>query len=142
MSLSTKTYFEYNDIHTNPNEMWLLFLWKRGKSAWIFLDSSYEGLSISFVVEEYQLHVHKIDVPRTLQWRHNERNGVSNHRRLDCLSNRLFMRKAKKSSKLPVTDLCKGNPPVSGGFPHKGPVTREMFPFDDVIMKTISSVTY
>ena len=25
MSLSTKTYFEYNDIHTNPNEMWLLF---------------------------------------------------------------------------------------------------------------------
>ena len=27
-----------------------------------------------------------------------------------------------------------GNPPVTGGFPCKGPVTRKMFPFDDVIM--------
>ena len=26
----------------------------------------------------------------TLQLRHNERDGVSNHRRLDCLFNRLF----------------------------------------------------
>ena len=24
--------------------------------------------------------------------------------------------------------------PVTGGFPHKGPMTRKMFPFDDVIM--------
>ena len=27
-----------------------------------------------------------------------------------------------------------GNPPVTGSSPHKGPVTRKMFPFDDVIM--------
>ena len=26
------------------------------------------------------------------------------------------------------------NPLVTGGFPHKGPVTRKMFPFDDVFM--------
>ena len=26
----------------------------------------------------------------SLQWRHNERDGVSNHRRLDCLLNHLF----------------------------------------------------
>ena len=29
----------------------------------------------------------------SLQWRHNEHDGVSNHRRLDCLPNRLFWRR-------------------------------------------------
>ena len=49
----------------------------------------------------------------TLQWRHNERNGVSNHRRFDCLLNRLFRRRSKKTSKLRVTGLCEGNSPVT-----------------------------
>ena len=39
----------------------------------------------------------------SLQWRHKERYGVSNHRRLDCLQNRLFRRRSKKTSKLRVT---------------------------------------
>ena len=31
--------------------------------------------------------------------------------------------------------LCEGNSPVTGEFPpHKGPVTRKLFPFDDVIV--------
>ena len=55
--------------------------------------------------------------PITLQWRHNERNGVSNHQRLECLLNRLFERISKKTLKLRVTGLCEGNPPVTGGFP-------------------------
>ena len=42
------------------------------------------------------------------QWRHNEGNGVSNHQRLDCLLNRLFTRRSKKTSKLRVTGLTKG----------------------------------
>ena len=52
-----------------------------------------------------------------LRRRHNEREGVSNRRRLDCLLNRLFRRRSKKSSKLRVTGLCEGNPQVTGGFP-------------------------
>ena len=51
-----------------------------------------------------------------LQWRHNERDGVSNHRRLGCLFNLLLRRRTKKST-LRVTGLCEGNPPVTGGFP-------------------------
>ena len=50
-------------------------------------------------------------------WRHNERDGVSNHRRLDCLPNRLFSRRSKKISKPCVPGLCERNPPVTGGFP-------------------------
>ena len=33
-----------------------------------------------------------------------------------------------------VTGLCAGNSPVTGEFPHKRPVMRNIFPFDDVIM--------
>ena len=41
-----------------------------------------------------------------LQWRHNERDGVSIRWRLDYLFNRLFKRRPKKTSKLRVTGLC------------------------------------
>ena len=53
----------------------------------------------------------------SLQWRHNERGGVTNHRRLDCLLNRLFRRRSKITSKFRVTSLCKGNSPVTVEFP-------------------------
>ena len=53
----------------------------------------------------------------TLQWRHNERDGVSSHWRLDCLLNRLFKHRSKKTSKLRFIGLCEENPPVNGGFP-------------------------
>ena len=53
---------------------------------------------------------------RTLEWRHNERNGVSNHRRPDCLFNCFFRRRSTKTSKFRATGLCEGNPPVTGGF--------------------------
>ena len=69
-----------------------------------------------------------------LQWRNNECDGVSNHQPHDCLLNRSFMRRSKKTSKLHVTGICEGNSPVTGEFPTQGPVTRKMFPFDDVIM--------
>ena len=54
---------------------------------------------------------------QTLQWRHNEHGGVSNHQSHDCLLNRLFMRRTKKTSKLRVTGICAGNSPVTGEFP-------------------------
>ena len=54
----------------------------------------------------------------SLRWRHSERAGVSNHRRLDCLLNRLCRRSSlKKASKLRVTGLCERNPPVTDGLP-------------------------
>ena len=52
-----------------------------------------------------------------LQWRHNERDGVSNNRHLDCLLDRLFKRRSKKTVNLRVTGLCEGNSPVTGRFP-------------------------
>ena len=39
------------------------------------------------------------------QWRYNEPDNITNHQCLDCLFNRLFRRRSKKTSKLRVTDL-------------------------------------
>ena len=52
-----------------------------------------------------------------LEWRHDERNGVSNFRRFEFLRNRLLRRRSKKISKLCVTGLCEGNSPMTCGFP-------------------------
>ena len=69
-----------------------------------------------------------------LLWRHNGRDGVSNHQPHDCLLNRSFRRRTTKTSKLRVTGLCAGHSPVTGEFPAQRPVTRKMFPVDDVMM--------
>ena len=53
----------------------------------------------------------------TLQWRHTDRDGVSNHQPHDCLFNRLFKAQIKEISKLRVTGHCEGNSPVTGEFP-------------------------
>ena len=53
----------------------------------------------------------------SLHWRQNEWDGVSNYRRLDCLLNRLFRRRSKKTSKVRVIGLCEGNSSVTDDFP-------------------------
>ena len=52
-----------------------------------------------------------------LQWRNNEFDGVSNHRRLGCLLSRLLSHRWRKTWTLRVTGLCEGNSPVTGQFP-------------------------
>ena len=54
---------------------------------------------------------------KTLQWRHNDHDGVPNHQPHDCLLNRLFRRRSKKTWKLRVTGLCAGNSPGTDEFP-------------------------
>ena len=85
----------------------------------------------------YDVYLPSLRHSRTLlHWRHNEHDGVSNHRRLDCLLHRLFKPRSKKTSKLCVIGLCDGN------SPHKGPVTRKMFPCHDVIIRAITTTVW
>ena len=53
----------------------------------------------------------------SLKCQYNKHDAVSNHRLFDCLLNCLFRCRSKKTSKLHVTGLCEGNPPMTGGFP-------------------------
>ena len=57
-----------------------------------------------------------MESPISLQWRHNERDGVSNHQRPQNWLNHLFRRRSKKTSNLRVTGLCAGNSPVTSEF--------------------------
>ena len=70
---------------------------------------------------------------KTFQWRHNDRDGGSNYRRLDGLLNRLFRRRSKKTSKL---WLLWGEFTGHRWVPlTKRPVTRKMFPVDDMAVE-------
>ena len=73
----------------------------------------------------------------TLRWCHGGRDSVSNHQPHDCLLNRYSdadQRKHQSSASLAfVWGIHRG--PVNS--PHKWPVARKMFPFDDVIMNYI-----
>ena len=77
-------------------------------------------------IESLELHVmllfhgHKTIVRPALQWRHNEHDCVSNHRRLEGLINRLLRRRSKKTTKLRITGLCEGNSPGAGEFLSQG----------------------
>ena len=48
--------------------------------------------------------------------------------------------RSKKTSKLRVTGPCAGKSPGSVNSSHKGPVTRKMFPSDDVIIPSLNQV--
>ena len=66
----------------------------------------------------------------SLQWRHNERDSVSNHQPHDCYSG-ADQRKHQSSALLA---FVRGIHRWSVNTPDKGPVTRKIFPLDDVIM--------
>ena len=70
----------------------------------------------------------------SLHWRHNGRDSVSNLQPHDCLLNRLFRDRSKKTSKLRVSGLCMGKLLGTGEFPAQMASNAEMFPFDDASM--------
>ena len=75
----------------------------------LFIDISiYTGIGIYIHGPNWHLRF-------SLQWRHNGRDGVSNHRHLHCLLNYWFKLRQKRS-KFCVTCLCAGNSPVTGQF--------------------------
>ena len=67
----------------------------------------------------------------TLQWG----DCVSNHQPHDCLLKAADQRKHQSSASLAFVRGIHRRPVNS---PHKGPVTRKTFPFDDVIMKEVN----
>ena len=94
------------------------------QNGWHFADDTPKNYFLLFSLRSVHLFV------STLQWRHNERDGVPSHQPHDCLLHRLFG--CRSTSLACVRGIYRG--PVNS--PHKGPVARKMFPFDDVTMIT------
>ena len=59
-------------------------------------------------ISSYTIDIVKTALPKALQWRHNEREGVSNHRRLDGLLKRLFHAQIKENVKAPCHWTLRG----------------------------------
>ena len=74
-------------------------------------------VTLGFDYREYFTTLGSSQMDYPLRWRHNGRDGVSNHQPHYCLLNRLFRRRSKKTLKLDVPGLCAGNSPGSGEFP-------------------------
>ena len=85
--------------------------------------SQYPGLKKKRKIIKHGYHTYS----HSLRWRHNERDSVSNHRRLHCLLNCWFRRRSKKTSQLRVTGFCAGKSQVPGNSLHKRPVKRKCF---------------
>ena len=80
-------------------------------------------------------------VIKSLQWRQNECDGVWNHQLCDCLFNPLFKAQIKKNyqSLAPLAFVREIHrwPAYS---PHKVPVTRKIFQFDDIIILRLGHI--
>ena len=101
---------EFWDYIIPINLMWLVVL------CLVFILNAKSELRHSLKLTHTYINKN-LSPPMALQWRHNERDGVSNHQPQECLRNRFFRRRSKKTSKLRVTGLFAGNSPVAGEFP-------------------------
>ena len=77
---------------------------------WYFIDKESRILSSNF------------SSPKTNEFNQmfRARSGhywIPHHICIDCLPNRVFKRRSRKTSKFHVTGLCEGNSPVTGEFP-------------------------
>ena len=104
-------------IHHLPFVVWM-YIWLYWSTYYF---KRYECMSMEYKSTKYLLpnlrsNCYLKPKPK-LQWRHKGRDSVSNHQSHDCLLNRLFRRRSKKTSKPRVTGLCAGKSPVTGEFP-------------------------
>ena len=98
-------------------------------------------IEIRLFLMESQLNLSSIVSPPfcprcwTFQWRHNERNSVSNHQHLECLLNRLFRRRWMNYESPVSLAFGRGIHRWPVDSPHKGPLRgKRLMTFDDVIM--------
>ena len=78
-------------------------------------------------------HVHD-SWDKSLRWRHNERGGVSNRQPHECLPTVYSGSDQRKHQSSASLVFVRGIHRWPVNSPHKGPATRKMFPFDDVII--------
>ena len=97
----------------------------------VFTPKTFSARGVLFDYGQDQVDRHII------HWRHNGRDNVSNHQPHNCLLNLYsgaYQRKHQSSASLAFVRGVHRWPVNS---PHKWPVTRKTFPFDDVIMRRL-----
>ena len=122
-----RIHYAYDTLYAvTSNLCQMMYTWRKRKWKFYtmpvqFADGSFDSNVFLNIADTFGFKFGcLISIPaskQSLQWRNNECDGVSNHRRIDCYLSRLFKSRSKKTSKLRVTGLCDGNSPVAGKFP-------------------------
>ena len=73
---------------------------------WILLYNSLHIMHTGRTIHYIQGYDCQVKPLNTLQWRHNGHDGVWKHQPPECLLNRLFRHRSKKTSNLCVTGPC------------------------------------
>ena len=104
--------------------------------ALLEIQTSFDGkFGFNIDVHNYRNSKSNLPIPKSkvhplsswvasLQWRHNGRDGISNHQPHDYLLNRLFRRGSKKTTKSASLAFVRRIHRWPVNFPHKGPVMR------------------
>ena len=81
------------------------------------------------------LPISRHDFHDALQWRHSDHDGVSNHQPHGCVYSTVYSGADQREhqSSVPLV-YVRGIHRWPVNSPHKGPVTRKISPYDDVIM--------
>ena len=114
----------------------MLATWTLLSGIWDIESSPYKYLTVNMNSANHR------DSPETrpLQWRHNKHDGVSNHQPHVFVYSTVYsgadQRKHQSSASLAIVRGIHRWPVNSL---HKGPGTRKMFTFDDVIMQRVQN---
>ena len=108
-------------------------LWRHSFEIWAHNITLYCNL-LYWCDENIHMCISILNGTMALQWRHNEHDCVSNHQSHQCLLNRYLGADQRKHQSSASLAFVRGSHRRPVNSPHKGPVTRKMFPFDDVIM--------
>ena len=101
------------------------------RNGWIISSNTLLGM---FYLSRLGIKLIYVNKRGPLRWRHNGCDSVWNHQPHDCLLNCLFRRRSKKHQSSASLAFVWGIHRWPVNSPQKWPVTRKMFPFDDVIM--------
>ena len=105
----------------------VVLFWFKVRWSLFLIDS--KSASIQIMARLKKIKTGAVHWHISLQWRHNGHDGVSNHQPRHCLLTTVYSDADQRK-----LAFVRGIHRWPGNSPHKWPVTRKMFSFDDVII--------
>ena len=126
----------------SSSEMFILAneIWNLTGFGGIFYIATLPAFVVSMRTRHFLVTLVRMEA--SLQWRNDERGGVSTHWRLDCYSIVYAGVNQRKHLSAASLAFVRGIHRWPVNSPHKGPVTRRMLPCDDVIMYSWESMKW
>ena len=92
----SRSLWRHSNVNVKRQNVSYFVDWTLCLTTWIMCHHCFGKTIMGIKVGSLYPLIWNIIARLTLQWRHNESDGVSNHLLFDCLLNRLFRRRYKK----------------------------------------------